>query len=170
MCASCLPVWRRAEAAADKLHVSLSLLTKGAPASWLLVAEAFASRDDGRGAYDSTGAWHSGVAMQRTCKWEMRRDSSSITALNLAAVASTDLGRLSAIGRGLCFTSTQSAKVKQAAAKKRLGQREMMPGESFAHYLNHLDTQHFILPFYYYLAMQVVVERRDEMIEGLMRT
>ena len=75
--ADCLPLWQRATNNSDKAMASDS-------GSFLMrTAEAFASRDKGEGAFDSTGAWHPGVAMHRTCKLEPKDDSLYILNLNI---------------------------------------------------------------------------------------
>lgn len=62
-CADCVPLRQRANNKGDEAMAS------DAGSLLIRTAEAFASRDMGEGAFDSTGAWHPGVVMYRTCKW-----------------------------------------------------------------------------------------------------
>eukprot|EP00959_Pyramimonas_sp_CCMP1952_P200906 4202022-Pyramimonas_sp.AAC.1 len=104
----------------------------------------------GAGAFDHKGAWHPGVAMHRTCKWEPRYDSTATAALNSALACATDIDRLSAFARRFIYVSSRSEAIRQAALRRRLGQRSMRNTETVKAYLNALDTQSFILPFYFY--------------------
>ena len=161
---ACTHRWAKAEV------VSTQLLQTKLAQHMLHTAEAFESRDGGHGAYDRAGHFYPGVAFHKTCKWEPHHDQTAREAIQLAAAAEGDVSKLSAIGRRFIYTRCESRAVRSKCLQCRMSQRTMRHGESFKEYLTALHTRDFIKPFYYYVALQLQSSRREELVEGLLRS